>query len=65
MAEISSIQQVVEATKAALAAQGAELVDKVKGIVAYDLGADSFTVDLKNGSGGVISGKLHQQKYQC
>ena len=56
MSEITSVQQVVEATTAALNAQGAELVSKVKGIVAYNLGEDSFTVDLKNGTGSVTKG---------
>jgi len=58
MPEITTVQQVVEATSAALAAQGAELVSKVKGIVAYNLGADSFTVDLKNGTGSVSKGTV-------
>ncbi len=61
MSEIKSIQQVVDATQAALSAQGAELVAKVKGVVAYDLGKESFTVDLKNGSGSVKKGEAFWQ----
>lgn len=56
MASVTSVQQVVDATKAALAAQGTALVGKVKGVIAYSMGDDSFTVDLKNGSGAVHTG---------
>ena len=65
MPDITSVQQVVEATTAALNAQGAELVNKVKGVVAYNLGDDSFTVDLKNGSGSVSKGAVHKVRACC
>lgn len=55
--EFATVDAVFDRIAEGLKAQGPELVDKIRGVVQYDIGDRSWTLDLKTGSGRLTPGK--------
>jgi hypothetical protein len=55
---MASVQELMQLMRAAVELEGKALVDKVKGVICYNISGKEYTLALKEGAGAFYEGRV-------